>query len=348
MFRCLLSFLLLCQCSNAGAQAISAQLYKRVFILDNPPFESCHASTITPLKGDKLMAAWFAGKHEGSSDVGIWTAVYENGKWGSPVEVANGIVNDTLRYPCWNPVLFRTRAGKLLLFYKVGKSPRDWWGMMMTSTNNGKRWSAPERLPDGMLGPIKNKPMQLENGDILYPSSTESADEKAWHIHLERSDRDGRNWSRIAIDNDTFGVIQPSILRYGHDSLQLLCRSRQNYVVQSWSADNGASWGPLSPTNLPNPNSGTDAVTLKNGLQLIVYNPLYQGREWWEGRSRLYVAASEDGRNWQHIFSLENQPDGEYSYPAIIQAEKGLVHITYTAERKNIRHVILHIAKKEN
>src|SRR5690606_2841870 len=110
----------------------------------NPPFESCHASTIVSLKGNRLMAAWFAGKHEGSSDVGIWTAVYEKGKWGAPKEVANGIINDTLRYPCWNPVLFRTSAGKLFLFYKVGRSPREWWGMMMTSMDNGKRWSAPE------------------------------------------------------------------------------------------------------------------------------------------------------------------------------------------------------------
>lgn len=348
MIRSFLSIFLLCMLSNAGAQTISAQLGKRVLILDNPPFESCHASTITTLKGNKLMAAWFAGKHEGSEDVSIWAAVYDKGKWGEPKEVANGIVNDTLRYPCWNPVLFRTHAGKLFLFYKVGKSPREWWGMMMTSTDNGKRWSAPERLPDGMLGPIKNKPIQLKNGDILYPSSTESADEKKWNIHLERSDRDGRNWARIPIDNDTFGVIQPSILRYPHDSLQLLCRSRQNFIVQSWSADNGATWGPLSATELPNPNSGTDAVTLKDGIQVMVYNPLFQGREWWEGRSRLHVVASEDGRKWKYIFTLENQPKGEYSYPAIIQAEDDLVHITYTAERKNIRHVVLHIARKEN
>ncbi|GEP97258.1 sialidase family protein [Chitinophaga cymbidii] len=345
MIRILLSIFLFCALSNVHAQTITAQLGRRIFILDNPPFESCHASTIVSLKGNRLLAAWFAGKHEGSSDVGIWTAVYEKGKWGAPKEVANGIINDTLRYPCWNPVLFRTSAGKLFLFYKVGKSPREWWGMMMTSADNGRRWSAPERLPDGMLGPIKNKPVQLKNGDILYPSSTESADEKEWHIHIERSDRNGRNWTRIPINNDTFGVIQPSILTYPHDSLQLLCRSRQNYIVQSWSADNGATWGPLSITELPNPNSGTDAVTLQNGLQVMVYNPLFQGREWWEGRSRLHVVASEDGRKWQYVFSLENQPKGEYSYPAIIQAEDGMVHITYTAERKNIRHVVLHIKR---
>lgn len=342
-----LTALFLCFVLNTSAQSIAALLDKRVMIVaDSPPFEACHASTITSIGKGRLMAAWFAGKHEGSKDVGIWIAVNENEKWSKPKEIANGVINDTLRYPCWNPVLFRTKAGKLFLFYKVGPNPREWWGMMITSGNNGKSWSKPERLPEGMLGPIKNKPVQLQNGDILYPSSTESPDEKEWHIHLEKSDKNGQNWSRIPINNDTFSVIQPSILQYPHDSLQLISRSRHNYLVECWSKDNGATWGPLQLTTLPNPNAGTDAITLKNGIKVLVYNPLFKGQEWWEGRSRLLVAVSEDGINWKDIFSLENNSKGEFSYPAIIQTEDEEVHITYTADRKNIRHVALRIRKK--
>lgn len=346
MIRGLTTLLLIFVFSDTSAQSIGALLDKRVMILTDPPFQSCHASTITAISKNKLMAAWFAGKQEGSNDVGIWIAVNEDGKWGAPKEIANGIINDTLRYPCWNPVLFKTKAGKLFLFYKAGKNPREWWGMMITSTNNGKSWSAPEKLPEGMLGPIKNKPIQLKNGDILYPSSTESLDEKEWHIHLEKSDKNGQNWSRIPINNDTFGVIQPSILQYPHDSLQLISRSRHNFLVECWSKDNGATWGPLRLTTLPNPNAGADALTLKNGIRILVYNPLFKGQEWWEGRSKLYVAASEDGINWKNIFSLENGDKGEFSYPAVIQAEDQTVHITYTADRKNIRHVVLQVRKK--
>ncbi|WP_119080462.1 sialidase family protein [Chitinophaga alhagiae] len=336
-------FLLLCAGLDASAQTYVAGLEKRVMIMEAPPFPECHASTITELPKKGFIAAWFGGTDEGHKDVGIWTSVNENGKWGAPKEVANGIMNDTLRYPCWNPVLFRTKAGKLFLFYKVGPNPREWWGMVMESANCGKSWSKPQRLPNGMLGPIKNKPVQLKNGDILYPTSTESVKGNNWHIHLERSDKNARHWAHIPIQNDTFQVIQPSILEYPNDSLQLLCRSKHNYVVQTWSADNGATWGPLSNTTLPNPNSGTDAVTLKNGLQVIVYNPLGKGRQWWEGRAKLAVAVSKDGLQWQPVFSLENEERGEYSYPAIIQDTEGRVHITYTADRKNIRHVILRI-----
>lgn len=324
-------------------QAQQLTLLKNELIMQKPPFAACHASTITSLSGKRLMAAWFGGAHEGSPDVCIWTSIYDKGSWSAPQRVADGVINDTLRYPCWNPVLFRTRAGKLFLFYKIGKTPRDWWGMMISSADDGKHWSKPERLSDSLLGPIKNKPVQLAGGDILYPSSTESKDEKIWNIHLEKSDADGRNWQYISINCDTFGVIQPSILQYPGNKLQLLCRSRQNYVIQSWSEDNGLSWSPLTKTDLPNPNSGTDAVTLQNGLQLLVYNPLAAGKEWWEGRSKLKVAASEDGRHWKDVYTLEDQPKGEFSYPAIIQSPDGLIHITYTADRKNIRHVVLKI-----
>jgi len=343
-----INLMMLCISAPIAAQPVILKRVSQMMIMKAPPFPSCHASTITQLDKNRLMAAWFGGKQEGSPDVCIWIAIYDHGNWGNPQKTADGVINDSLRYPCWNPVLFRTRAGKLFLYYKVGRNPREWWGMMKTSSDNGQSWSAPERLPADMIGPVKNKPIQLNNGDILSPSSTESTDQKQWHIHLERSDSTGSNWREIAIGNDTFGVIQPSILKYGGDSLQMLCRSRQNHIVQTWSKDNGITWGPLSVTALPNPNSGADAVTLQNGVQLLVYNPLTAGQQWWEGRSKLYVAASTDGIHWQDVFELENKPQGEYSYPAIIQAEDGTVHITYTADRKNIRHVMLKVAKTKD
>jgi len=75
------------------------------FILKEPPFENCHASTIveTP-KG--LIISYFAGSKEGNDDVGIWVSRQEKGQWMPPVEVANGFVEGDKRYPSWNPVLY--------------------------------------------------------------------------------------------------------------------------------------------------------------------------------------------------------------------------------------------------
>lgn len=333
----------LCLLLAGAASAQEAKLVKRQLVFNKPPFKECHASTIVELSDGKILAAWFAGTGESNPDVTIWSSTFENGQWSKPVEVADGIESPKKRYACWNPVLFKTKEGKLFLFYKVGKSPREWWGEMKTSTDDGKTWSKAEKLPDGMLGPIKNKPIQLANGDILHPTSTESMDEKVWHIYLEKSDKDGRNWQKIPIENDTFSVIQPSILRYSPVKLQLLSRSRHNRVVQTWSEDNGQTWSPLSLTNLLNPNSGTDASTLQNGTQLLVYNPQLRGKNWDNGRNKLVVALSKDGINWKDIYTLEDQPKGEFSYPAIVQAANGLVHITYTQDRKNVSHVVLEV-----
>lgn len=330
--------------SCKGEQDIpTLKLLKKELIVTNPSFASCHASSLVELPGNRIMATWFAGTHESHPDVSIQTARLENGTWSKPATVANGVVNDTLRYPTWNPVLFQPSANKLALFYKVGVNPRTWWGEVKYSYDNGTTWSPAEKLPEGFLGPIKNKPVLLNDGRILYPSSTESEDEKTWQIHLETTDTLLQNWSKISIDNDTFGAIQPSILFYPDNRLQLLARSRQNYILEAWSDDNGKSWSKLEKTALPNPNSGSDAVTLSNGWQLLVYNPMPAGKDWWNGRNKLSVALSKDGKTWTTAVQLEDQPDGEFSYPAVIQTADDLVHITYTANRKNIQHVLLRL-----
>ncbi|MCC8409670.1 exo-alpha-sialidase [Mucilaginibacter sp. UR6-1] len=325
---------------------VQAQSFKKLssdLVFTNAPFKQCHASTIVQNKAGELLLACFGGTQEGKNDVSIWLTTLSNGKATSTTKVADGVVNDTLRYPAWNPVLFKDKAGTITLFYKVGPNPREWWGMYKTSHDDGKTWSAPVKLPAGILGPIKNKPVQLKNGVILSPSSIEEMGENGrWKAHMERSTDNGKTWANIPVDTaGKFDVIQPSILTYSGGKLQILCRSRQGTVVQAWSADGGKTWGKLSATSLLNPNSGTDAVTLKSGKQLIVYNPDVPGKDWFNGRGKLRVAMSTDGQKWTDVAVLENGDKEEYSYPAIIQTNDGLVHITYTYDRKNIKHVVL-------
>ena len=313
-------------------------------LFNNPPFAECHASTIVEINPGKLMVAYFAGTGEGNKDVGIWLSTQEKGKWSEPVLIADGVISDTLRYPSWNPVLFKAREGKLFLFYKVGPSPREWWGMVRTSMDDGKTWTAAAKLPAGILGPIKNKPVQLADGTILAPSSTET--KTSWKAHIEKTSDLGVTWQLIPVDPETtFDVIQPSILFHTGNKLQILCRSKQNKVIQAYSEDNGNTWSALSETNLPNPNSGTDAVTLKNGLQVLVYNPTTRGKEWSNGRAKLNVAVSKDGKQWTDVAVLEDHSEGEYSYPAVIQTKDGKVHITYTYDRKNVKHVVFEPGK---
>ncbi len=325
------------------------------FIYESAPFPECHASTIEQTSAGDIVAAWFGGFEEKSPDVGIWVSRLQKGKWTTPVEVANGVQYTTAkgrvhRHPTWNPVLFQPESGPLMLFYKAGPTPQTWWGMLTTSNDGGKTWSHPCRLPEGILGPIKNKPVQLANGEILCPTSNETNERKSkWSVHFEKTSDLGKTWQKIGPVNDGIKIqaIQPSILFLGAGKLLAIGRTRQDRIFEIASTDNGKTWGEMTLGSLPNPNSGTDAVTLKDGRHLIVYNHVPGNPQSWGGkRTPLNVAVSEDGHTWQAAVVLESQP-GEYSYPAVIQSCDGLVHITYTWKRKRVKHAVLDPVKLE-
>jgi predicted neuraminidase len=297
------------------------------FIFESAPFPSSHASTIVETNTG-LVAAWFGGTREGHKDVGIWVARRESDRWTPPMQVATGD-----GYSCWNPVLYQPDQGPLMLFYKVGPNPREWWGMLITSADGGRSWSKRERLPPGFLGPVRNKPVAF--GDrLLCGSSTEH---DGWRVHMEWTDLMGKRWEKVGpleSKPQAFDAIQPTILAHGPDRLQILCRTRQGVVAHAWSSDMGKTWGPLTATTLPNPNAGIDAVRLGDGRFLLVYNHTTSGR------SPLNAALSNDGVRWGSPFALEDQP-GEYSYPAVIQSRGGKVHVTYTWRRERIKHLVL-------
>ena len=319
---------------------------KSEFIYETAPFPSCHASTIAETKRG-LVAAWFGGTAERNPDVCIYVSRFEHSRWTPPAEVANGVGFATNRLPTWNPVLFQPKTGPLLLFYKVGPSPSTWWGMMTTSDDGGITWSSPRRLPEGILGPIKNKPVQLGNNDILCPSSTEGTN--GWLVHFERTRDLGQTWQATPPVNDgkEIGAIQPSILFHPDGRLQALGRTRQGRIFEIWSDDNGATWGNMVLTALPNPNSGTDAVTLKDGRQLLVYNHNTRDKTENKGRSPLNVAVSSNGKDWSATLVMEDDPTAPsgFAYPAVIQTRDGLVHIIYTWQRQRIKHVVIDPAK---
>ena len=326
---------------GAGAQDALVPNPDRVryeFLFETAPYPSVHASTLVETP-DGLVAAWFGGTRESAPDVGIWLSSHVKGSWTTPREVATGVQADGTRHPCWNPVLFRNADGSIRLFYKVGPSPRTWWGMSMTSSDGGRTWSPPLRLPDGVLGPIKNKPVRLTDGTIISPSSTESTDQPSlWRVHFERSTDAGKTWTlvRPAVADGAAELhsIQPSILLHRDGRLQAVGRTRSQRVFETWSGDGGRTWGQVSLTDLPNPSAGTDAVTLGDGRHLIVYNHTMKGR------SPLNVAISADGKAWSAALVLEREA-GEYSYPAVIQTADGLVHVTYTWRRQRIRHATI-------
>lgn len=334
------------------ASASPEPLKEAIFTPGSAPFAASHASTIVELKNGDLMSAWFGGTAEGKPDVAIWGATRTHGKWNAPVELAR-----EPDVPCWNPVLFHTKNGTLWLYYKFGPSPQTWTAARKSSDDEGKTWSQVEHLPAGLLGPIRAKPLVLEDGTIVSGTSFEAY--RSWAAWIERSTDGGKTWAKIGPIvppvkpdwqptseahapqvpgssnwKEIDGIIQPSVVPLGKKHLRLYARStaKTARVCVADSYDDGVTWTQARPLEIPNPNSGIDAVALRDGRVVLVYNNTTSGR------TPLNIAVSSDGEHFKMFYTLEDSP-GEYSYPAVIQASSGDLDITYTWNRKTIEHV---------
>lgn len=307
------------------------------FIYDSAEFPSVHAATIAETPSG-LITAFFGGKYEGHPEVNIYTSRHTPAGWTPPVKVADGIVSDTLRKACYNPVLFQYPDDELLLFYKIGKNVQDWTGYLIRSYDDGQTWTKPEALPEGFLGPIKNKPILIGN-KLICASSTEN---DGWQVHMEFTEDRGKTWRKTSpINSKPWNIIQPSILTLSNNILQIVCRSQNEHIISAFSKDEGETWSDPIALYLPNNNSGTDAVTLKDGRQLMVYNHVAASESAYKDKARtpLNVALSDDGITWKASLILEDSPIKEYSYPSVIQGKDGMVYIVYTWRREKIRYV---------
>ena len=226
----------------------SLSVFIEEFVFTSAPFPSAHASTIVETPSG-LVAAWFGGTREKHPDVGIWLSRHIGGAWTAPAEVVNGVQADGRRFPCWNPVLYRTTAGALWLFYKVGPSPSTWWALVMRSDDDGRTWSTGKRLPEGILGPIRAKPVQLADGTLLAGWSTEDS---GWRVHMERTRDPAGSWEKTPPleSPPTFSAIQPTILVHDERRIQILCRTEQGVIAESWSDDGGRAWSAMQRTEL--------------------------------------------------------------------------------------------------
>ena len=312
---------------------------------DERPFAECHASTIVQTADGSLLCAWFGGTEEKDPDVSIWISRFDGEGWSEPARTAK--VGDTAH---WNPVLFRDENDTIFLFFKVGVAEVSWQTYWMQSADNGVTWSEPAELVPGDVGgrgPVKNKPIILSDGAWLAPASTEvkQGRKEIWKAFADRSLDNGVTWQRSADfavpeeggrDYRGPGAIQPTFWQSPPGHVHALLRTGAGVVWRTDSEDGGLTWSEVRATELPNNNSGIDALHLGDGRVLLVYNPV--GRNW-GARTPLDLAVSvDDCMTWRTIAHLEDDPDqdSEYSYPAIVRTTDGIA-ISYTWQRERIR-----------
>jgi len=156
---------------------------------------------------------------------------------------------------------------------------------------------------------------------------------------------DGFSFSLMAITDDCGktwqfseplvgpGNIQPSILQRPNGTLVAYMRDNgppPKRLHVSCSRDKGVTWSIVRDSDLPNPGSGADAVTLQNGHWVLAYNDTE------DGRYSLAVSISMDeGKTWQYTRHLEQDLRARNiatrsHYPSIIQGHDGTLHVVYS------------------
>ncbi|MCE7066554.1 exo-alpha-sialidase [Dyadobacter sp. CY326] len=321
---------------NAKKEQEDSLASEKEFVFgDKRDFAQCHASTLVRLDDGQFLIAWFGGTAEKNPDVGIWLSKGKPGNWSAPKEVAK-IREDAH----WNPVLQKTADGKVILYFKVGKEIPYWETWVKTSTDNGETWSEAYELvrgDKGGRGPVKDKLIELSNGDWLAGASNEV---KRWEVFVDRSTDNGKTWKAspyLKIDTTEIkgkGAIQPTLWESKPGLVHMLVRTTGGVIGRSDSKDYGKTWAPIKKTTLPNPNSGIDAAKLSDGTIALAYNP---DDEDWGSRSPLSLTLSYDnGQNWTDKLDIATgKKDDEYSYPAIVSWGDS-VAVTYTFNRQKI------------
>lgn len=350
------------------------------FLYKTASFPECHSATIAETTNGDLVATYFGGTKERNPDVCVWVSRKPKGsdEWSAPILAADGVfktgseeaklaglsgIDSTnvnaakgpiidekarktpesyQRKACWNPVIYQQPNGELQIYFKIGNNVADWTGWIVRSKDGGKTWSKREPLQEAYLGPVKNKPI-LSKGRLIAPTSIEKG---GWRLYFEYSDDMGKTWKRtdyVAADEGVL-AIQPAIMTLPDGRLCAVSRTRSEHIGITYSSDNGETWTKLRLIETPNNNSGLDAITLKDGRQLLICNdrPIPKGIKGGKGvRTPLSLMLSDDGEHWKHWITLEDSPISQYSYPSVIQTSDGHVHCIYTWRRQRIKHVEL-------
>jgi predicted neuraminidase len=313
---------------------------------------SVHAASLIALKDGGVRAFWFAGSREGAPDVVINTAVFDPqaSRWSAPTVVMDrvGAEKGLSRYiaKLGNPVPARMADGRMQLFF-VTVSIGGWAGSSISSVisdDEGLTWGRPQRLISSPLinlsTLVKSPAISFADGRLGLPAYHEWIGRFGEFLRIDASQVIDRR--RMSSGR---GAIQPVVFSDGPQDASAFFRqtrssSQPKQIPVSETKDAGQSWVSTKDLEIPNPNSALAALTLSNGMRLMVLNNIEAGRY------RLVMVMRESNSDqWQVIQVLEddeslaNDRRREFSYPYLISANGEDAHLAYTWDRKKIRHV---------
>ncbi len=186
------------------------------------------------------------------------------------------------------------------------------------------------------------KPLLLGENKILLPLYSDGYNFSLVAI----SDDDGMNW-QPSLPIVGRGNVQPSLIQKNDGTIVSYMRDNGDApprVQVSESVDSGMTWTAAQKTDIPN-TASVQVVKLSDGRWAFIGNDIADGRY----QVSLYLSGDE-GKTWKWKTYLEqvNKDEGSFSYPSMLQAADGMLHITYSYQRKekleSIKYVVVNPA----
>ncbi|NOZ63710.1 MAG: exo-alpha-sialidase [Caldiserica bacterium] len=296
-----------------------------------------HAPSIVEIPGQGLLVAWYSGSKEKNRDTAIFFSFKKSGsqKWSTP-----RILIDTPSRADGNPVLF-FKNKEIYCFYSV------LWGTgwstarlfyvksLVEPKEKDFSWSPPCRIsPFYKTGELmRGKPVALNEKSFFLPLYQELFGYSSYLYLI----REGKVVWRSSYLKSSPGNLQPVIVPLPTLWLMFMRSARGGYLWEATSRNQGKTWSkPVKRKDLPQPNSGFDALRLSSGRIILVFhnNP--------KDTHSLNISISEDGgKSFSLKKVIEENKKEKFLYPSVIQDAKGKIHIVYTVNKKEIRHIVL-------
>lgn len=316
-----------------------------------------HAANLLELDNGDLLCVWFTGSGEGNPDTNVVMSRLPAGseQWTSPAELSRDPDRSEQ-----NPVLFQYPGGTVWLFHTSNEphNQRTSRVVFRTSEDRGYSWSEAKVLFDTPGIFLRHPPLVLSNGDWLLPAYYCTSE--GHYSVVKISGDQGKTWQEFKVP-DSVHRVQMNVVELSDGTLYAMFRSRQaDRIYTSVSRDNGRTWTPPEKSDLPNNNSSTQVVKLQNGHLALIFNNATLERDqfrWVERkghlrkkplRTPLTLAVSEDeGKTWPYRRNVQmadleyKEREIGYSYPSIIAARDGRIHIAFSYLRKGIKYVRL-------
>lgn len=316
---------------DRGAGFDAAPHFSRTLIpTDAERYPYNHVATIAEPTPGELIVAWGAGSRELGEDTAIVMSRRAAGgrAWSTPVVVA-----DRPDHADANPALFVDGAGSLWLFHVEMFGRTFCLGRVKTRTSDdgGHTWSEPRTALPAFCVMVRNKPIVTRSGRWVLPAYIESIyASQFWY-----SDDAGRTWRpTVPLLTVPDNNLQPTVAELADGSLLAYMRRSGDagFTWEGRSTDGGLTWKLERRPDLPNPNSGLDMVRLRTGELVLAYNDSPTER------TPLVVAVStDDGATWSRPKTIE-AGEPQLSYPSIIEASDGMIHVVYTHRGTAIGH----------